>query len=129
MPGHGDWEQGEPKIMVLDGPCKNTMNPTEEATFTFLRKFLTEVTEVFPDPYLSYHPTTTPAVCSITCYTHSNWLTCLTILDTVPVGSDCDIRVSCVQQCFCTQPASTYLTILQVDQYGTGLTRLRLCMW
>ena len=36
MPGHGDWEQGEPKIMVTDGPCKNTMNPTEPATYTFL---------------------------------------------------------------------------------------------
>jgi hypothetical protein len=32
MPGHGDWEQGEPQIMVTDGPCKNTMNPTKPQT-------------------------------------------------------------------------------------------------
>ena len=52
MPGHGDWEQGEPKIMVLDGPCKNTMNPTEPATYTFLAKFLKEVTTIFNDEYI-----------------------------------------------------------------------------
>ena len=33
MPGHGDWEQGEPTIMVTDGPCKNTMNPTVPALY------------------------------------------------------------------------------------------------
>lgn len=52
MPGHGDWEQGEPKIMVLDGPCKNTMNPTEPSTYTFLAKFLKEVTTIFNDEYI-----------------------------------------------------------------------------
>ena len=29
--------------MVLDGPCDNTMNPTEDATYDFLAKFLKEV--------------------------------------------------------------------------------------
>lgn len=52
MPGHGDWEQGEPTIMVTDGPCKNTMNPTVPALYTFLAKFLKEVTTIFPDEYL-----------------------------------------------------------------------------
>ena len=40
---HGDWEQGEPEIMVTDGPCDNTMNPTKDETYTFLAKFLKEV--------------------------------------------------------------------------------------
>eukprot|EP01051_Picozoa_sp_SAG22_P010822 SAG22_NODE_995_length_6117_cov_3.445995_2_plen_513_part_00 len=40
MPGHGDWEQGEPQIMVMDGPCENTMNPTKPETYTFLAKFV-----------------------------------------------------------------------------------------
>eukprot|EP01047_Picozoa_sp_COSAG01_P011724 COSAG01_NODE_515_length_16042_cov_8.646553_10_plen_362_part_00 len=52
MPGHGDWEQGEPKIMVTDGPCKNTMNPTVDETYTFLSKFLKEITTVFPEQNL-----------------------------------------------------------------------------
>jgi N-acetyl-beta-hexosaminidase len=52
MPGHGDWEQGEPEIMVTDGPCENTMNPTKDATYKFLAKFLKEVTSIFPDEYL-----------------------------------------------------------------------------
>jgi N-acetyl-beta-hexosaminidase len=52
MPGHGDWEQGEPKIMVLDGPCKDTINPTEPATYAFLSKFLKEATTIFDDEYL-----------------------------------------------------------------------------
>lgn len=52
MPGHGDWEQGEPEIMVLDGPCDYTMDPTKDATYKFLAKFLKEVTTIFPDEYL-----------------------------------------------------------------------------
>jgi hypothetical protein len=31
------------RIMVLDGPCENTMNPTEDATYDFLAEFLKEV--------------------------------------------------------------------------------------
>ena len=52
MPGHGDWEQGEPEIMVTDGPCDNTMNPTKDATYKFLAKFLKEVTTIFPEQNL-----------------------------------------------------------------------------
>eukprot|EP01052_Picozoa_sp_SAG31_P008312 SAG31_NODE_417_length_15907_cov_6.901759_15_plen_161_part_00 len=52
QPGHGDWEQGEPKIMVTDGPCSNTMNPTVDETYTFLGKFLKEVGTIFPEQNL-----------------------------------------------------------------------------
>jgi hexosaminidase len=52
MPVPVDWELGEPEIMVLDGPCDYTMDPTQDATYTFLAKFLKEVTTIFPDEYL-----------------------------------------------------------------------------
>ena len=38
--------------MVLDGPCSNTMNPTKDATYTFLAMFLQEVGTIFKDEYL-----------------------------------------------------------------------------
>jgi hypothetical protein len=38
--------------MVLDGPCDYTMDPTKDATYKFLAKFLKEVTTIFPDEYL-----------------------------------------------------------------------------
>lgn len=52
MPGHGDWTKGAPEVMVTDGPCNNTMDPTKDATYDFIARFLKEVTDVFPDPYL-----------------------------------------------------------------------------
>eukprot|EP01051_Picozoa_sp_SAG22_P028123 SAG22_NODE_9769_length_570_cov_1.208068_1_plen_57_part_10 len=36
VPGHGDWTKGDPSIMVLDGPCTTTLNPTLDATYAFL---------------------------------------------------------------------------------------------
>lgn len=52
IPGHGDWEGGEPSVTVTDGPCKDTLDPTKNETYEFLGEFLTEVTTVFPDEYL-----------------------------------------------------------------------------
>ena len=52
IPGHGDWSKGNPAVMVLDGPCTNTLNPTIDATYTFLEQFLLELGTIFPEQYL-----------------------------------------------------------------------------
>jgi hexosaminidase len=52
IPGHGDWEGGEPSVVVTDGPCKDTLDPTKNETYDFLAAFLAEVTTVFPDEFL-----------------------------------------------------------------------------
>jgi len=47
MPGHGHWGLGEPDIMV--SPSSQVMDVTAEETYTFLRAFLGEMSEIFTD--------------------------------------------------------------------------------
>ena len=39
-------------MVVTDGPCKDTLDPTKNETYDFLGAFLAEVTRVFPDEFL-----------------------------------------------------------------------------
>mmetsp|Transcript_65468 Transcript_65468/g.128503 ORF Transcript_65468/g.128503 Transcript_65468/m.128503 type:complete len:333 (+) Transcript_65468:1-999(+) len=52
VPGHGSWGFGYPEVMVTDGPCSDTLDPTQQTTYDFLAAFLTEMTSYFPDQYL-----------------------------------------------------------------------------
>jgi len=52
IPGHGSWGKGYPNIMVTDGPCDDTLDPTNPDTYTFLLNFLAEMGGYFPDQYL-----------------------------------------------------------------------------
>ncbi|HWC95605.1 MAG TPA: family 20 glycosylhydrolase [Candidatus Sulfopaludibacter sp.] len=61
MPGHtSSWLPGYPEIAASPGPYEigrhfgifdPVLDPTKEATYTFLEGFLGEMTKLFPDPY------------------------------------------------------------------------------
>ena len=40
------------QVMVPDGPCDDTLDPNNDATYTFLATFLAEMGAYFPDEYL-----------------------------------------------------------------------------
>ena len=53
MPSHAGWVFGHPEITITDGSDKwNSLDPTINATYDFLRNFLSEMAEIFTDPYL-----------------------------------------------------------------------------
>lgn len=52
IPGHGSWGYGVPQIMVSDGPCTDTLDPTKQETYDFLGAFLGEMVTIFPDMFL-----------------------------------------------------------------------------
>jgi hexosaminidase len=53
MPGHGAWGFGKPEVMINDNPaCTNTMDPTKQTTYDFLKSFLGEMAAIFPDMYV-----------------------------------------------------------------------------
>lgn len=52
VPGHGSWGFGYPEVMITDGPCSDTMDPTKQGTYDFLRSFLAEMGGYFPDPFV-----------------------------------------------------------------------------
>jgi hypothetical protein len=52
VPGHGSWGKGYPWLMVTDGPCDDTLDPTKQSTYDFLKAFLGEMGDYFIDPYI-----------------------------------------------------------------------------
>ena len=50
MPGHGSWHRGMPEITPL---CGGLFDPTSNATYVFLTRFLREMGTIFPDQYLA----------------------------------------------------------------------------
>lgn len=52
VPGHGSWGAGMPSVMVQDGPCSDTLDPTNPDVYTFLVNFLSEMGTYFTDNYL-----------------------------------------------------------------------------
>jgi hexosaminidase len=43
VPGHGDWGAGIPDLMIEDGPCTDTLDPTNPDVYPFLASFLGEM--------------------------------------------------------------------------------------
>jgi hypothetical protein len=56
MPGHGSWHRGMPEITPL---CGGLFDPTSNATYVFLTRFLREMGTIFPDQYLALGATHT----------------------------------------------------------------------
>jgi hexosaminidase len=51
LPGHSSFPKSMPHLVI---PCAGALDPTLDATYSFLRTFLKEMTEeIFPDPYLA----------------------------------------------------------------------------
>lgn len=50
MPGHGAWGKSHPELMA--SPTAIEFDPTNEALYPFLKKFLEEMVSIFPDAYL-----------------------------------------------------------------------------
>jgi hypothetical protein len=50
MPGHGAWWHGHPELNLSS--CSDVFDPTNDQVFNFLLSFLSEITEIFPDPWL-----------------------------------------------------------------------------
>ena len=51
MPGHSSFGRGMPEITIA--ACGGALDPTLDATYTFLSRFLAEMGTIFPDPYLA----------------------------------------------------------------------------
>ena len=51
MPGHSSWGKGRPDLAIP--ACGGVLDPTQDATYDFLKEFLTEMAAVFPDEYLA----------------------------------------------------------------------------
>ena len=47
MPGHGSFAAGMPALSLSS--CSDVLDPTKEATYTFLAEFLAEMATVFDD--------------------------------------------------------------------------------
>ena len=47
MPGHGSFSAGMPELSLSS--CFDVLNPTKDATYTFLAEFLSEMASVFED--------------------------------------------------------------------------------
>ena len=54
VPGHAGWAFGHPEITINSGPCSKwqPLDPTSDSTYTLLKEFLSEMAEIFTDPYL-----------------------------------------------------------------------------
>jgi len=54
VPGHAGWAFGHPEITINGGPCSKwqPLDPTLDATYALLKEFLSEMAEIFTDPYL-----------------------------------------------------------------------------
>lgn len=48
IPGHGSWGKGMPSVMG----CDIVLDPTQDATYTFLNAFLSEMMTIFEDEYV-----------------------------------------------------------------------------
>lgn len=51
IPGHSSFGKGMPALTIA--ACGGALDPTQNATYTFLTAFLREMGTVFPDPYLA----------------------------------------------------------------------------
>lgn len=87
VPGHGSWGYGMPELMVQDGPCSDTLDPTNPDVYTFLSSFLTEMTGYFPDAYLFLGGDEVQTKCFTQSPSVSAWMAANNISDGVELQS------------------------------------------
>jgi hexosaminidase len=87
VPGHGSWGFGVPEVMITDGPCTDTMDPTKQETYDFLSTFLQEMVTIFPDAYLFLGGDEVQTSCFTESPSVSAWMAANDIADGVALQS------------------------------------------